>query len=85
MLLLHIPSGPTAAVVHSSQEKAFLLFLLTRRNFPPQTEQRNLKTPDGNKTIFLMWYIYLHTRVVGISNVICDTQMHSLQVITAYF
>lgn len=52
MLLLHIPSGPTVADVHFSQGKTFLPFLLTRRSCPSQTEQRNLKTPDGNKNIF---------------------------------
>jgi len=85
MLLLHIPSGPTVAGVHFSQEKAFLPFLLTRRSSPFQTEQQNLKTPDGNKNMFLTWYIYPHRQVVCSSNGICHIQMHSLKVITAYF
>lgn len=85
MLLLRIPSGPTVADVRFSQEKAFLPFLLTRRNFPSQTEQQNLKTPGGNKNIFLMWYIYAHRQVACLSNVICHTQMQSLKVITVYF
>lgn len=85
MLLLHIPSGPTAADVHFSQEKPFLPFLLTRRNFPSQTEQRNLKTPDGNKTIFLVRYIYPHTQAACLSNVIRHTEMHPLKVIMARF
>lgn len=85
MLLLHIPSGPTVADVHFSQEKTFLPFLLTRRSFPAQTERRNLKTPDGNKSIFLMWYVYPCRRVAYLSNVICHTQIQWLKVIMAYF